>query len=222
MKYYTEYLKAHMTAVMMALFACFIVGCVMFYKLGSLTNGLSMSESTVATNVYGWHGLYRMPLFLPIDAVRSVIFRLFTVHTPIIIRSSSVIFGFLSIISFGLLLWLWHGSRIATLGTILFVSSAWSLHISRIGTNDVIYLLAPTLLLLSCLALHRKSENYIVLYSVIIISGILLYIPGMIWFIVINTILQRKDILKGWKRLDVMWKQILAVLLSAIWLPLLH
>jgi hypothetical protein len=221
MKYYIEYLRAHTGSVIIGLVASFLVVCIMFYKLGSLTGGLSIAESHLAMATYGWHGIYRSPLYLPISIARSVILKLYISHTAAVLRSPSVIFGLLSTISFGSLLLFWHGSRIATLGTILFVTSAWTLHISRLGTNDVVYLLAPTLLLLSCLGLHRKNENYIVLYLVILAGGILLYIPGMVWFILANVVLQRKDLVIGWRCLNTAWKKFVAVLLGVMCLPLL-
>jgi hypothetical protein len=103
----------------------------------------------------------------------------------------------------------------------LFATGAWTLHVSRLASFDVLYLCAlPTLLLMN-VALQRRPNKAYAVYGNILLWGLLLYIPGMVWLLIINAYFQRKAILNGWRHFKRWWQHLLYLLAGAIWLPLL-
>jgi hypothetical protein len=198
-----------------------ILGLLLLFKLGSLTGGLSAGEVTAATAPVGWHGIYHQPFYLPLKAVRSVIFVLFAQHGQTLTRLPNVLFGALAIIAFTWLIKLWHSTRTAVLAGLLFASGAWILHVSRLASFDVLYLWAtPTLLLMNSL-LQRNKRQPLLLYGSLLLWGLMLYIPSLVWFIALSIWLQRQTIVKAWQHFASWWQRTLYLLAVFIWLPLL-
>ena len=193
----------------------------LLYKLGSLTGGLSAGELSAAAAPVGWHGIYHQALYLPLKIVRSVVFFLFANHGQTLSRLPDVVFGGLTIVSFAWLIKVWHSSRTAILAGLLFATSAWVLHASRLASFDVLYLWAtPTLLLMSSL-LQRFPERWPVWYGSLLLWSVMLYVPGLVWFVALNVYLQREALAKAWRHFELWWQRALYVLTGVIWLPLL-
>lgn len=198
-----------------------VLAWLMLYKLGSLVGGLSLGEQHAATSPVGWHGLYHDALYLPLKLVRSVVFYLFPHHGYTLTRLPNTVFGAMAVLSFTWLVWLWHGRRTALIASILFATGAWTLHVSRLASFDVLYLWAlPTLLLMN-VALRRYPDRPYIMYGSVILWGLLLYLPGMVWLLIINWYFQRKHIAKGWQQFEGFWQKALFLLAGLIWLPLL-
>jgi hypothetical protein len=193
----------------------------LLYKLGSLVGGLSRTEINSAAAGVGWHGIYHDPLYLPIKLVRSIVFWLAPDHGQLLTRLPNAIFGGLAIIVFAWLIRLWHGYRTALLTTALFATSAWTLHVSRLASYDVLYLWAlPTLLIIQIL-LHRYGDKAVVWYGSLLIWGSMLYIPGLVWLILLQVLSQRVTLLRAWTHFKGAGRRALTVLAIIIWLPLL-
>ena len=221
MKRLGGYLRRHGRMIAWLALAAAGLGWLLLYRLGSLTGGLSASEVSAAAAVVGWHGIYHQPLYIPLKLVRSVVFVLFKDHGQFLSRLPNALFGGLTILSFGWLVRLWHGTRIAILGSLLFATSAWVLHASRLASFDVLYLWTlPTLLLFDVL-LQKYGKQASVWYASILVWGCMLYIPGLIWLLLLNTYLQREYIRNGWRHFGRWWQHSLYLLAGFIWLPLL-
>lgn len=194
-----------------------VVGWLLLHHLGILTGGLSATEVKAATDAVGWHGIYNDPLYLPLDLVRSAVFFLAPDHGQLLTRLPNVLFGALAIIGFGWLVRLWHGARIATLATILFATSAWVLHVSRLASFDVLYLLAVPALLLPPL-LKKKYPVHLAWIRTGTLVGwaSLLYIPGLVWLVVLNLILQHRFVTGCWHDIKHWWQRALYVLAGLI------
>ncbi|MGZ6004557.1 MAG: hypothetical protein ACXWLH_00210 [Candidatus Saccharimonadales bacterium] len=192
----------------------------LLYRLGSLTGGLSAGEIKAATDPVGWHGLWHHPQYLPIEAVRSLVFFIFPDHGQTLTRMPNVLFGALAVISFSALVWLWHGMRTAILSTLLFATAAWTLHVSRLASFDVLYFWAAPTLLISQALLHRYSDSAWVWYGHLLVLGLLLYIPGMIWLVVLQLVLQAGILAEEWEEADSR-RRTMTILISIIWLPFL-
>lgn len=198
-----------------------VVAGLLLYKLATLTGGLSATEVKAATQPVGWQGILHDPFYLPLKLVRSVVYFVAPDHGQLLTRLPNALFGGLTMISFAWLIWLWHGRRTAILTSVLFATSAWVLHTSRLASFDVLYLWAvPTLCIIQVL-LHRHSDKALVWYGSLLTWGLLAYVPGMIWLIGLQVILQRKLIVQAWRHFSEWWQQVLSVLAVAIWLPLL-
>ncbi len=198
-----------------------VVGSLLVYKLGSLVGGLSLNELAAAKAPVGWHGIYHQPLDLPLKAVRSAIFFASPDHGQTLTRLPNALFGLLAIISFGGLIRMWHGRRTAVLATLMFATSAWLLHVSRLASFDVLYLWAMSSLVCSHTLLRKYYQKPSVWYGNIVIWGLLLYIPGLVWFVLADIVVQYRYIGKGWQHHDEWWQRLLTLLIAVVWLPLL-
>jgi hypothetical protein len=221
MKNIRSYLRTYWRVLALLGSAIIILVVVYCFRLGTLVGGLSRSELKVAQTPLGWYGIWHQPLYLPLEIVRSVIFKLDSNRGGFIVRLPNVIFGLLAVACLGSLLYVWHGVRSAILGTLLFAVSSWSLHASRLASTDVLYLIALPVLLLSNALLQKNYAKKSVVYLVIMIWGILLYTPGLVWFVLPNAFLQRKELSLSWRRLDSFWQRLLWLLSGLIWWPLL-
>jgi hypothetical protein len=193
----------------------------LLHKLATLTGGASQTELHTATTPVGLHGIYHHPLDLPLQLVRSVVFFAAPAHGQLLTRLPNVLFGALAIVSFARLIWLWHGRRTMIMATLLFATAAWTLHVSRLASFDVLYLWAiPTLLLIQ-LRLQQGITQRFEWFLWLFVLGSMLYIPGMIWLLALAVCLQRKAFVDGWRNFDLAWERALSVGLVAIWLPLL-
>src|SRR6185312_16163397 len=97
----------------------------------------------------------------------------------------------------------------------------WTLHVSRLASSDVLYLWALPTLLFSHFLLRKYFQKSTVWICSMLVWGMLLYVPGMAWFVFIDIILQRKFIVAGWREARRWWRRLAYLLAGAIWLPLL-
>ncbi|MGB4800837.1 MAG: hypothetical protein WBP03_04970 [Candidatus Saccharimonadales bacterium] len=94
----------------------------------------------------------------------------------------------------------WFSRPASLLGALMFVTSSGALHASRFGSPMVLQL-AP-FVVTACIFLYRKTThgNIIVYLSALFFCG-LLYIPGMVWFALIEAALL-------WRRFGVAFKKL--------------
>jgi hypothetical protein len=221
MKKVRQHLAANRRLAVLLVGALAAVGFLLLYRLGSLVGGLSLGELAAASAPVGWHGIYHQPLYLPLEAVRSVVFFLFADHGQTLTRLPNVFFGLVAIASFAWLVRLWHGTRTAVLASCLFATSAWVLHVSRLASFDVLYLCAVPLLLVTYVKLQRDNSKAMVFYGSLLIWGLLLYVPGLVWLLLLNVYASRKAIAAGWRHFSRWWQRLLYLLIGIAWLPLL-
>ncbi len=221
MKRISNYLSQHRRYLIWALVIVLAVLSLMLFRLGLLTAGLSPVEHASANAIYGWHGLGQSPFYLPLNVVRSLLFSLAGHHGALLTRLPNTVFGAMAIVLFALLIKYWHGNRTALLATALFACNAWLLHVSRLASNDVLYLWAIPLLLVTQLYMSRPVARAWIWYGSIMICVLLLYIPGMVWFILLSLYWQRAGIVRGWQGYKLWWQRSLYVASGLIWLPLL-
>ena len=175
----------------------FIVGLLVF-KLGNLVPGFSSSEITTIYESSSLNTILSNPINGPYKFINLLLTH-FHFTSPFAMRSVSVLFAGFTIALFYYILSRWHTARIALLGTILFASSSVFLHYARLAEPSI-----TASLLLASLAygtwLHttKKPRIAIVLGTALIVT--LLYIPGLIWFVLIGCIWQRKLLVKYLKQ----------------------
>jgi hypothetical protein len=194
---------------------------VLLYKLGGLVEGLSSSEMKVASDPVGWHGIYHQPLELPLKLVRSLVFFAVPDHGQTLTRLPNAFLGGLAMISFGGVVRLWHGRRTGVLALVLFMTAAWTLHASRLAGSDTLYLWALPTLVCSHFMLRKYYRHPLVWYGNIVVWGLLLYVPGLVWFVLFDIIAQRKALATGWQHHSRWWQRLWALILGLVGLPLL-
>lgn len=221
MKQINSYIRQNSRLILLASLALLTLAGLFLYRLGSLTGGLSAVELQTASSTYGWHGLYQQPLYLPLNLTRSIIYFFSSHHDQLLLRLPNAIFGALTVIIFAWLIKMWHGTRTAILGTLLFATAASVLHASRLASYDVLYLLLLPAILLSVAAMQRHSSKAPVYYGSLLLWGTLMYIPGAIWLIGLTVFWERKAIKRGWQTYSSWQRRLMYVLSGLIWAPLL-
>ncbi|MCA9325655.1 hypothetical protein KDA23_06375 [Candidatus Saccharibacteria bacterium] len=175
--------------------AMLVVALLLTYRLDSLPgNGLSAPELRAAQHSRSWHAVVDNPLFLPVTGLQRVldIVTPFTLVTTL--RLTSVIFGLGTFSLVAYVLMKWYGPRTAIFGCLTVATSAWFLHVARSGGVEIAYFAAFPLLLASHVWLDRTEHPSRVLPVWLVAMGVLLYIPGLVWFVVLNAIWQRQSI----------------------------
>lgn len=194
-----------------------LLAALLLPKLGSLTGGISSAE-VLQGGTPPLNSLLRQPFYLPLTLTRIVLFHIS--HGSVFwLRLANALWGGVAVIAFGGLIHLWFGGRIALFSTILFACSAWTLHVSRLATNDVLYLAALPLLLLTNTLLHRYAKRGLVVWAVLFSWSMLLFLPGLVWLLAANLLLQAKILRAIWRHYDTWWQRsngLLAVLPMAL------
>ena len=206
--------------VLWSLVALGAVTSLMLYRLGSQLPGLSITERATAGALHGWHGLSVNPFFLPLGALRSLSY-LVLGHSAFATRLPNVLFGIITVGLFAILIRFWHGNRTALFATVLFGCSSWLLHVSRLASTDILYLLAVPLLLVVQLLMYKRATNPLVWYGSIAACCLLLYVPGLVWLVALSFYWQRNAIRTGWQRFARPWQRGLYIYAGVGWLPLL-
>lgn len=173
-------------------------GLLLWFQLGSLPAGYS-NEELAALQVS--NGL-RHILDNPANAPFSVLAYLFGLahlgaggdQTLLPLRAAATLFGLLTLTAFYWLVRHWHGERSAILGTIVFGCSAWFLHTARLGTPDVLLFLLLGVVASSVWL--KQTKNPLVLLVGFGLIAVLLYIPGMVWLLLIAAVWQHKTLIK--------------------------
>lgn len=121
-------------------------------------------------------------------------------------RVTAALFGSLTLVVFAVVLRRWHDTRTAVLGTLLFGLSAWFLHTARLGTPDVLFF--GLFIVVACGYWAKQTGYWLALLSCFLATAALLYVPGMIWFVLLGIIWQ-------WKTIDRLFKKHLATVTLA-------
>jgi hypothetical protein len=184
------------------------------YKLGTLTGGISKTEAAVSNMTLGWTGLYEQPMFAALNFLRSVIFYLQPDFGNDLLRLSNVIIGILGCLAFYAVVRSWHGTKIAILAGLLFACSAASLHVARLASNDVMYLVALPLLFYGYTLPRKYPGSKLPLFFNTIVWLILLYTPGLVWLVLISVHNQKLSLAAGIKALPIYWKALYGVFVA--------
>lgn len=173
----------------------------LWFKLGTVTNGLSESEAVVQRHLalrdISIKSFLANPLYLPYSLILFALQAL-GLHGPTALRGVSAVIGTASVASFYLIISRWNTHRLAIFGTLLFATSSWFLHLSRLASTDILYVgILPVLLM--GVWLQQSKRRRLVLCFVLLASTLYLYVPGMIWFIFVTGIWQHKRLINEMK-----------------------
>lgn len=193
-------------------------------KLGTLPNGAADAELTACQASSSWSSIFHNIADAPYLILQNILPSSCSPDHQFWLRLPSTIIAAIAGALFILAVRRWLGRRTAWLAGILFITSAWFLHTGRLSTSSVSLLLVIPLLLAVYQRVisspHSKSSGFIATIS----AGILLYIPGGIWFILASAVLAHKTIWKYIKNQGIIRSSLLGlvflVLLSPVVLSL--
>jgi 4-amino-4-deoxy-L-arabinose transferase-like glycosyltransferase len=153
-----------------------------FWHLAALAPRLSLGETIYKQSVQSLSGIMDNPIYLPHKLLSFLLIKIGNGSTSI--RLASVIMSLIFIASFYIVCRRWFGQFIALATTILFTSIPWIILYSRSGTPEIM-LLSPLVLLAAFLWFSKTDKKTIAFFLLILLTGVLLYVPGMIWFVVV-------------------------------------
>lgn len=178
--------------IAIGLIVTILVGGLLLFRLGTLTPGVSQHELEAHNASRSYSQIVKNPLYAPHKVMQRVFFSVIP-NKVVALRLASVIVGAAFIYLFYYILSRWFDNWIAALGTTLFATSSWFLHVARSGTT--------TIMLLSLIAavgygtwLRKKRRSYLALVGCVAVCIWLLYTPGLILFVLLGAIWQRNQL----------------------------
>ncbi len=175
--------------------ASLCAAAVLWFQLGSLVPGFSSPEVATRTGSSSLPAIVDNPLWLPHKAGQAALQELGH-HGPWAMRSVSALTGLIMVGAFYYVLAHWYSRRVAVLGSVLFLTSSWFLHTARLGTEAV-----TCLLLFAAVAvvvwLERSRASFPAVAAAGALVVCLLYIPGMLWFVVPAALWQTQRIARA-------------------------
>jgi len=153
------------------------------FKIGSLVRGDGFRESISYLGINGLANINTNISYGPVKFLQLLMVKIDEPNSTLLrIVSASMLV--LSVIIFYRLLRKWHTPRIATLTSILFATSSYSLHMGRYSfAASALMLIAPSLLLFGTWLKSKKNVRKIIVIGPAI--AFCLYIPGLYLIIAI-------------------------------------
>jgi hypothetical protein len=92
----------------------------------------------------------------------------------------------------------WHSVKVASLATWLFITSSWFLHTARLATPEILWLVS-ILALVVLFSPRREGPTTWLSFPILIATlGAVLYVPGMVWLVLLSIFLRRDNIADAW------------------------
>lgn len=173
------------------------LGSLLYIRLGSLLPGYSPNEVATFQASSSFEQIFNSPFNAPFTLLTHGLTYLST-HSFLLTRLTATVFGLITLVAFCWLLSHWYGNRTAVFGTILFGTSAWFLHTARMGTPDV--MLFSILTLVACGVWLKQTDNSTALLLCFAAASALLYVPGMIWLLLMGVVWFYKTIDRMFKK----------------------
>jgi len=169
-------------------------------KLGSLVPGNSMFERPDFLGITSKHDLLEQVVFLPLKILQAVMVKIDDPNATLLRLLSTVVI-LASLMSVYFVMERWHTRRIAALSTFMMASSTYVLQLGRFSAHEVLYIsVVPFILLMG--EWLRSKRHVCKLPVTLIVSALLLYIPGVWILLVPLAIFFNKRVRLAWKFVD--------------------
>lgn len=192
------------------------------FKLGSIV-GLDDTEFALRTMInqdnLALLDIIRHATMLPYKLALWVL-QFLPLHGAGSIRAIGAVAAIMGIVGMHYLLRQWHSKRIAMLGTILFATSPWLLHVSRYASATALYSAGVGVFALWAWtqSAHRIRTSLLLLC---LACGFALYIPGFIWFVLPALFLQRHNVVLALRRVSLSYGLVLLFVTLLLIVPLI-
>lgn len=187
-----------------------------FHRLGTLLPGYSPEEIATFHGASDWHRILSDPIYAPYTI--PVWFTTAVLHHGIIMtRIVAACFGMLAVVAFFSIAKLRYSYWIALLGTVLFATSAGLLHSARLGTGQILQMGIVGILCILTWYRTKRQHRTLIGYAVAAVFALMWYVPGMVWFELLGSILMWRGIAQIIRRTNVGhvagWSLVFALLL---------
>ncbi len=223
MKKFKLIINDHIWQILLATAGVALLCLLLWFRLGSLTHGNAAAvEVASRASADSWQVILDNPLNAPYTMVLRLV--TMTGHDGITsLRLISTLFGALAAVMFYFVALQWHRKRVALLASWLFISSSWFLHVARLGSPDILWLVSILAIVVLLTPNRRARKSSLALPSTLIALSCVLYVPGMVWLVLTGVVLQRKNIREAWAATEVTWQRILSIVASTVVLaPLVY
>lgn len=174
-----------------------LITTALLWRINSLVPGYAETEAATYQDSTSFQTIWDNPLNAPfLILVRILLF----IHPDsyLATRIVAVVLALGVLVVFARLLNNWHGTTTAVIGTLLFGLSAIFLHTARLGSPDV--LMYGVFMLAACGFWLKRTNHWLALASCFLLAAVLLYVPGMVWFLGLGVIWQ-------WKVIEAIFKK---------------
>lgn len=167
------------------------VSVVYLYRLSTLVAGISLTEQrTIQSHTIT--AIKEHVVYAPYKLLQLVFFKVFS-PSIFTARLTSVLIGIVLVGLFYFTVSQWFIKRVSFISTVMFASSAWMLHVTRLADPKVMQL--SLIAVVACGAWMRaRQPNRWSIPICTFIAVTMLYVPGLIWFVGIGCIWQRRTI----------------------------
>lgn len=190
------------------------------WNISGLTGGYSPQEVAYANAANTLGEIWQNPLSAP-HKLLAYSYGL-VINDALAVRLASSTFALVAVILFFLLIRKWHTQSVAIWSSLLFATAASMLHLGRWGGEMIV----PVTFLLAFLVvgLYVKYRNEDTsswpLFGVTALVALSLYVPGMIWVVLLLSIVGRQTIIDFVSQYSALARTYVLLLLLALLSPL--
>lgn len=161
-----------------------LIIALLWVQLGSLIPGgyYSQPELLARIDASSLNRLLANPLFLPHKFLQYLLLSA-GLNSPFWMRSVSALFGLVIVVVFYDIIRSWYSRRIAYMGSWLLVTSAWFLHLARLGTPTIMFCTSIALLWVGMRLRSVTTPRVRTIFASIIALLTCVYVPGLVWAI---------------------------------------
>ena len=202
--------RTSLTVILLAAFAF----CFYFWRLGSLTRGLSPAEVSARSSSSTLQIIADNPVYAPYKILAYAVQKIFD-DGALALRSVSAVLALLFLFCFYQLVKEWFGKMVSVFASLFLAATPWFILLAR-NSGPEISLLAPTAVLASYYWLIR-SKSHVAWWTLLICSSLLIYLPGGLWLVLLGGVFARKSLKQAARELDLQ-ARILGILVLLIFL----
>lgn len=214
--------KSNLNRAWLGLLVLFILALIFtlyFWRLGTLTKGLSPAETAARQSSLSLKTIVDSPIYGPHKLLQYA-FQKISGHGALQLRLTSVFFGLFFLVCFYLLVKNWFGRMIGLFAALFLAATPWFVLLSRDATPQILLLLP-----LSVIGFYYwlvRSKSSIAWLALAMSSAALIYLPGGPYLLLIGLVAARKNLLPAIGQLRI-WPKVIGALAPAVILaPLIY
>ncbi len=213
----TEWLRDHWRGIASALIVATIAVLILSLQIDTLVQGQSKFETQTLASIK----TFPNPFEIPVNAPYSIPTYLLGSTTGNMLNAArliSAVYGLLAAACLFYVVKKWFNIRIATVGTLLFITSSWLLHVSHMANPAILMVFSPLL----CLAaftwlLRAKKFKYLAIFAFAAAVAFADYIPYMQWILIVTFVVLLIQSRKKLKEIEP-WQWLAGI---ALWITLI-
>lgn len=220
MKKVLEFLQDYWRHIIIGLGIALIGYFVVFHGVMTMLPDYSPQEITAQASSSSLRAIWDQPLNALYKILVWVPFKLGH-HSVVVTRLVAGTIALACATLFYFIVYSLFSHRIAILTTILFVTSSGFLHASHVGAPFILQLFGVLALLALIPAYILIRGKVMPVYLVAVAAALLLYIPGLLWFILLGAIVLNKRILQAFRAVSIKHQIFVCSIVLLLLLPLI-